>query len=322
MVEPANEKTRIDSTEQLLRNVPVAFADPDEVGEDVTFKRKPIPKHNQVENNNGDVDNKLFHANYEESGLKNHNHGKLDGKINRAYTSPDIELNNYTSIVVDNTGECDTASVESGADGRTENGKGGKPMSVDSGTLPAVAHARLPPLHSSDDEAVRILQEDGGTRDDTRHKDKDDNKPHPLGDIGADFMRVNGAIGSFKQLQKPTSMQSLPTSSKMSYTSDDAQVGLVQNDKGEKYGMDDGKQKKENKPNVGYRLGKRKTLYERRKKISDYCLVFGMIGITLMILETELTMAAVYTKVSGPCNSFVCSLCANTPLWTKSLVIS
>lgn len=33
------------------------------------------------------------------------------------------------------------------------------------------------------------------------------------------------------------------------------------------------------KPNVGYRLGRRKALFEKRKRISDYALVMGMIGI-------------------------------------------
>ena len=45
------------------------------------------------------------------------------------------------------------------------------------------------------------------------------------------------------------------------------------------------------------RLGKRRALYQKRKKISDYCLVFGMFGIVVMMLETELSMAEVYKKV-------------------------
>lgn len=110
-------------------------------------------------------------------------------------------------------------------------------------------------------------------------------------------MRVNGAIGSFKQLQKPTSMQSLPTSSKMSFN-DETGAGTALVEKGDSGKCMDDKQKKDNKPNAGYRLGKRKALYERRRKISDYCLVLGMAGILLMILETELIMAKVYVKVS------------------------
>jgi len=53
-----------------------------------------------------------------------------------------------------------------------------------------------------------------------------------------------------------------------------------------------------NKPNVGYRLGKRKQLFEKRKRISDYALVFGMFGIIVMVVETELSMAHVYEKDS------------------------
>jgi potassium intermediate/small conductance calcium-activated channel subfamily N member 3 len=52
------------------------------------------------------------------------------------------------------------------------------------------------------------------------------------------------------------------------------------------------------KPNVGYRLGRRKALFEKRKRISDYALVMGMFGIIVMVIENELSSANVYTKVS------------------------
>lgn len=54
---------------------------------------------------------------------------------------------------------------------------------------------------------------------------------------------------------------------------------------------------KQSRANVGYRLGRRKVLYERRKRVSDYALVFGMLGTAIMILETELCMNQVYNKV-------------------------
>lgn len=57
---------------------------------------------------------------------------------------------------------------------------------------------------------------------------------------------------------------------------------------------DDPKQK----PNVGYRLGRRKALFEKRKRISDYALVMGMFGIIVMVIENELSSAGVYGKVS------------------------
>lgn len=53
------------------------------------------------------------------------------------------------------------------------------------------------------------------------------------------------------------------------------------------------------KPNVGYRLGKRKLLFEKRKRISDYALVMGMFGIIMMVIENELSSAGVYTKVGN-----------------------
>lgn len=52
------------------------------------------------------------------------------------------------------------------------------------------------------------------------------------------------------------------------------------------------------RPNVGYRLGRRKALFEKRKRISDYALTFALIGILFMILENELSAALYYDKSS------------------------
>lgn len=54
---------------------------------------------------------------------------------------------------------------------------------------------------------------------------------------------------------------------------------------------------KEKKSSVGYRLGKRKLLFEKRRQISDYALMFAMTGVFLMIIETEFSMSKMYTKV-------------------------
>lgn len=47
-----------------------------------------------------------------------------------------------------------------------------------------------------------------------------------------------------------------------------------------------------------FRLGRRKALFEKRKRISDYALVMGMFGIIIMVIENELSSAGVYTKVN------------------------
>ncbi|KAK7573385.1 hypothetical protein V9T40_010576 [Parthenolecanium corni] len=81
------------------------------------------------------------------------------------------------------------------------------------------------------------------------------------------------------------------------------------------------------KPNVGYRLGRRKALFEKRKRISDYALVMGMFGIIIMVIENELSSAGVYTKDSG-CGSIPVSAILAvlyrflldsglTPLWLR-----
>uniref|UniRef100_A0A8C3DAY9 Potassium calcium-activated channel subfamily N member 3 n=1 Tax=Corvus moneduloides TaxID=1196302 RepID=A0A8C3DAY9_CORMO len=52
--------------------------------------------------------------------------------------------------------------------------------------------------------------------------------------------------------------------------------------------------------NIGYRLGHRRALFEKRKRLSDYALIFGMFGIVVMVIETELSWG-LYSKVpTGP----------------------
>lgn len=120
-----------------------------------------------------------------------------------------------------------------------------------------------------------------------------------ISNIGADYMKVNGAVRPFKQLQKPA--PPAPPTAQMSFASEDCGIALVGvNSEFPKYTEE--KNNCANKPckqrpNVGYRLGKRKQLFEKRKRISDYALVFGMFGIIVMVVETELSMAHVYEKV-------------------------
>lgn len=54
--------------------------------------------------------------------------------------------------------------------------------------------------------------------------------------------------------------------------------------------------KKKNQ-NIGYKLGHRRALFEKRKRLSDYALIFGMFGIVVMVIETELSWGA-YDKGS------------------------
>lgn len=63
-----------------------------------------------------------------------------------------------------------------------------------------------------------------------------------------------------------------------------------------------GKSSRKNKFNhasnsTSYRLGLRKTLFEKRKRLSDYALIVAMFGIVVMVIETELSWM-VYPKVS------------------------
>ncbi|CAB3364368.1 Hypothetical predicted protein [Cloeon dipterum] len=152
--------------------------------------------------------------------------------------------------------------------------------------------------------------------------------------IAADSLRINGAIRQFKQLRKPTSTASIPgamkNQSSKDSASEEAGIALVgvhseypkyteerkslvpgTGGGGGGYGnygggggpgilsaAGAGCAGKHSKPNVGYRLGRRKALFEKRKRISDYALVMGMFGIIVMVIENELSSAGVYTKAT------------------------
>ncbi|XP_033334613.1 small conductance calcium-activated potassium channel isoform X4 [Megalopta genalis] len=150
--------------------------------------------------------------------------------------------------------------------------------------------------------------------------------------IAADSLRVNGGIRQFRQLQwvmnkqlrKPVSTLSIPGAMKNSGgmggaggggggagggsaagAGEDAGIALVGVHseypggggpvKGPSGSIGPGSK---HKPNVGYRLGRRKALFEKRKRISDYALVMSMFGIIVMVIENELSSAGVYTKAS------------------------
>lgn len=51
---------------------------------------------------------------------------------------------------------------------------------------------------------------------------------------------------------------------------------------------------------VSHQLHTRKLLFEKRKRVSDFALAVGMLGIIIMIIENELASAGVYTKVFSP----------------------
>jgi len=82
---------------------------------------------------------------------------------------------------------------------------------------------------------------------------------------------------------------------------DDGEAGIalvgVHSEYPAKYSEDMKKDDKgSNNVGLSHRLGRRKTLFEKRKRISDYALVMGMFGIIMMVVENELSSAGVYGK--------------------------
>ncbi|XP_062586664.1 small conductance calcium-activated potassium channel protein-like [Saccostrea cucullata] len=63
---------------------------------------------------------------------------------------------------------------------------------------------------------------------------------------------------------------------------------------------------------VGSRLARRKELFVKRKRSSDVALIFALVGILLMVVQTELTAAKVYPRSSLPSHLMKMAITAST----------
>ncbi|XP_055796636.1 small conductance calcium-activated potassium channel protein 1b [Salvelinus fontinalis] len=71
---------------------------------------------------------------------------------------------------------------------------------------------------------------------------------------------------------------------------------------------------------IGYRLSQRRALFGKRKQLSDYALIFGMLGIVIMVMETELSWG-VYTKESSYSFSLKCLISLSTAILLGLIVM-
>lgn len=131
------------------------------------------------------------------------------------------------------------------------------------------------------------------------------NKDSSISDIGVNYMKITGAIRPFKQLQKVTSSshhhhhhqpQTDPSIHPQGRETKGPEV-VEDRKEAQEGGGGDSEREKASKPNVEFRLGRRKVLFEKRKRISDYALAIGLFGIVVMVTDSELCMAKVYEKV-------------------------
>ncbi|XP_070297881.1 small conductance calcium-activated potassium channel protein 2-like isoform X2 [Salvelinus sp. IW2-2015] len=97
----------------------------------------------------------------------------------------------------------------------------------------------------------------------------------------------------------------------MPYASGDGGGGC--NNSGSKSG------KKKNQ-NIGQKLGHRRALFEKRKRLSDYALIFGMFGIVVMVIETELSWGA-YGKESLYSLALKCLISLSTIILLGLIII-
>uniref|UniRef100_A0A3P8ZBB1 Calmodulin-binding domain-containing protein n=1 Tax=Esox lucius TaxID=8010 RepID=A0A3P8ZBB1_ESOLU len=71
---------------------------------------------------------------------------------------------------------------------------------------------------------------------------------------------------------------------------------------------------------IGYRLSQRRALFGKRKQLSDYALIFGMLGIVVMVTETELSWG-VYTKESSCSFALKCLISLSTAILLGLIVM-
>ncbi|XP_031431260.1 small conductance calcium-activated potassium channel protein 1b isoform X2 [Clupea harengus] len=76
---------------------------------------------------------------------------------------------------------------------------------------------------------------------------------------------------------------------------------------------------KKNK-DIGERLGHRRVLFEKRKRLSDYALIFGMFGIVVMVTETELSWG-IYSKESSYSFALKCLISLSTVILLGLLIM-
>ncbi|KAJ8408633.1 hypothetical protein AAFF_G00252680 [Aldrovandia affinis] len=82
-------------------------------------------------------------------------------------------------------------------------------------------------------------------------------------------------------------------------------------------GSKSGKKKNQN---IGQKLGHRRALFEKRKRLSDYALIFGMFGIVVMVIETELSWGA-YGKESLYSLTLKCLISLSTVILLGLIII-
>ncbi|KAM6041558.1 small conductance calcium-activated potassium channel protein 1 isoform 3-T4 [Chlamydotis macqueenii] len=83
---------------------------------------------------------------------------------------------------------------------------------------------------------------------------------------------------------------------------------------------EEGRQGSRRNQNIGYKLGHRRALFEKRKRLSDYALIFGMFGIVVMVTETELSWG-VYTKESSYSFALKCLISLSTVILLGLIVM-
>ncbi|XP_028829787.1 small conductance calcium-activated potassium channel protein 2 isoform X2 [Denticeps clupeoides] len=81
-----------------------------------------------------------------------------------------------------------------------------------------------------------------------------------------------------------------------------------------------GKSGKKKNQNIGQKLGHRRALFEKRKRLSDYALIFGMFGIVVMVIETELSWGA-YGKESLYSLALKCLISLSTIILLGLIII-
>nr|XP_006818325.1 PREDICTED: small conductance calcium-activated potassium channel protein 2-like isoform X2 [Saccoglossus kowalevskii] len=128
-------------------------------------------------------------------------------------------------------------------------------------------------------------------------------RPNRFAEIARDSVLVNGAIARFRHLRSPETTTHIDNDMKDNNSQGPQhhyhlnRPHFQPQDKKPSATDAQRRRSRSNASNhhVSYRLGLRRTLFEKRKRLSDYALIIGMFGIVVMIVETELSFF-VYSK--------------------------
>ncbi|XP_036410054.1 small conductance calcium-activated potassium channel protein 2-like [Megalops cyprinoides] len=195
-------------------------------------------------------------------------------------------------------------------------------------SLPYCSSNRLWPENHPHQDGHRIRTEQQQVNAEPRKLNHAGSKPSvsessgPLPEIAMNSCKYNGGVGrplsslgtsrrNLSELDPETQPLQTLHSSGLEVVVSKGNGGEPGKASPESLGRSGGRAPQKKNKDIGYKLGHRRALFEKRKRLSDYALIFGMFGIVVMVTETELSWG-VYTKESSYSFALKCLISLST----------